>query len=158
MNRCLPLASLLAASLAFATPPESDAPVAATTKAVVQKVLLEPLAAAERKRSRFSRSRLPAQARRVRVLDAEPRKDTEGKAFVSFAVDARHGWVDDEDELTAKAWRKDTITGCSYADTGEIFVKRGDGYFASDILLGKKTKATKRPVCVGEAAVVASKQ
>ena len=100
MNRCLTLASLLAATLAFATPPAPEDAVTLATRATVDKELLKPLAAKELTRSRYSRSRQPAQARRVRVLDTL--KDSSGKEFRTFAVDARHGRnLMDEDEVAA---------------------------------------------------------
>lgn len=119
----------------------------------VRTSLLQPLAAKERERSRFSRARLPATARRIRVLDAEPKKDDKGQSFQAFAIDARHGW-DDFEELEVqpkaapeKAWRKDAIVGCVYAATGEVFVKKGEEYRHAAVLLGKKTAAAEKHIC-----------
>ncbi len=137
----------MAATLAFATPPASETPDTTATKDIIQKVLLTPLSVREVKQSRFSRSRQPAQARRVRVIDEHPQKDSEGKGFMTFAIDARHGWAIDDVDLE---WRKDVITGCTYAQTGEVFIKRGAGYYAADIMLGKKTRAAAEHVCVSD--------
>lgn len=82
--------------------------------------------------------------RRVRVLEAAAQKDARGRAFRTFAVDARR--------YDAK-WREDTIVGCLYAHDGSMFVKIGDEYRSASFLLGKKAK--KKPpqsVCIPDAA------
>jgi hypothetical protein len=165
MNRLLPLATLLSSTLALATSPEpkpeAQTPTQVSAEQVVQAKVLKPLAARELERSRFSRARLPPQARRVRVIDAEAKKDSGGAAFVAFAVDARHGFdLEDEDGLPRKAdgaWRKDTITGCVYVESGAVFVKRGEEFRPAEVLLGKKTKPSASHVCKGADAELARK-
>lgn len=157
------LASLVFAHTTFAAPTAADgssegkaAEVATEEKtavALVSNELLQPLAEKERSRGRFSRARLPAQERRVRILDEQARKDTRGNAFVGFAVDARHGLravaADDA------SWRKATITGCVYLDSGEVFVKKGDQYRPAAFLLGKNLKAAAAGTCQPESAQLA---
>lgn len=86
---------------------------------------MKPLA--EREESRFSRSRPSPRERRVRILQTAASRDKEGNAFVAFAVDVRFGGE----------WHADDITGCVYAGSGSIFVKRGDAYRPAAFLFGK---------------------
>lgn len=76
----------------------------------------------------FSRARPVARERRVRVLQAAATNDKSGHPFMSFAVDVRFG---------RGAWQADDIVGCAYVRTGELFVKRGDGYRPAAYLLGQ---------------------
>jgi hypothetical protein len=149
MPRLLLLSSLTLASLSFAQAPAE----VTTAEQLIQKNLLKPLAAKEEQRSRFSRARMPAQERRVRVLDAEPKKDAQGGEFRTFAVDARFGadWLD---EGEANPWREATITGCIYA-SGDIFVKSGEQHRPAAILLGKKVKPAEAHVCQATTTQVA---
>lgn len=130
----------------LALPASAEEPHAVDAKAataVVQRVLIKPLAAKEDDQSRFSRARLPAQQRRVR-LDGELHKDAGGNSFVTFAVDARHGVVAANDE---SSWRRDAITGCVYVDRGEVFVKSGDRFRPAAFLLGKNLKPAAEQTC-----------
>ncbi|HKA87618.1 MAG TPA: hypothetical protein VKE22_08130, partial [Haliangiales bacterium] len=122
--------TLLASPAAAEEPHAADAKSAA---AVVQRVLIRPLAAKEDDQSRFSRARLPAQERRVRV-DGETHVDASGKEYLTFAVDARHGLLPANSD---EGWRRDAITGCVYVDGGDVFVKSGDKYRPAAFLLGK---------------------
>lgn len=133
MVRLLAL-SLLVSSAAFAN--DEDA------QAIVQKVLVTPLRAKEAKQSRFSRARMPPQARRVRVL--EEKTDAAGEKFVTFAIDSSYGFgeVTSEDD-----WEKDTTTGCVYVAKEAVFVKLGAQYRPAALLLGKKTDAADARVC-----------
>ncbi len=88
--------------------------------------IVKPLA--EREGSRFSRSRPPPHERRIRVNEASLSKDRRGRSFVAFAIDVRFGGD----------WQKDDIVGCVYTGSGDLFVKRGDGYRAAAFLFGKK--------------------
>jgi hypothetical protein len=113
---------------------------------VVDEQLVKPLTAKEAHRDRFSRAYHPPQARRVRVLDREPSADGRGAEFVAFAVDERSG------RRAARAaddagWRKDAIVGCVYPARAEVYVKRGDKFFAAGLLLGQKTAAADDTVC-----------
>ena len=162
MKRKLIFALLTLASLASATPPAAEGAqpneVTPAAKSIVQKELTKPLAAKEEARSRFSRAILPAQARRIRVLDEQLKKDAKGHAFVTFAVDARHGYgVSDDEEAKESAWRKDTIVGCVYADSGEVFVKKGDEFRPASIMLGKKTKPAAKHICQSETTQLVAK-
>jgi hypothetical protein len=94
----------------------------------VEEGLVRPLANSEG--SRFSRSRPPPRERRVRVIQATASVDKSGRAFVPFAIDVRFG----------SEWRKDDIVGCAYRQSGELFVKRGDGYRPAAFLLGKNVE------------------
>ena len=121
MVRLLAL-SLLVSSAAFA---EDDA------KAIIQKTLVTPLRAKEAKQSRFSRARLPPQARSIRVL--EEKTDSAGQRFVSFALDSSYGYDDAPGE---DGWAKNTTTGCVYVATQEVFVKYGQGFRPAATMLG----------------------
>jgi hypothetical protein len=98
----------------------------------VQEGLVTPLSQQEAGRGRFSRGRPPPRERRVRVIQASAITDKRGREFVPYAVDVRFG--DGE-------WQKDDIVGCAYRQTGELFVKSGDGYRPSAFLLGKDQPA-----------------
>ena len=121
---------ILFARVAFAEP---DA------KTLVQRDLIAPLAVKERDQSKFSRARLPASERRVRV-DEQPKKDASGAVFYSFAVDARHGFGDGD-------WLLGTVTGCVYVDRGAVLVKSGDHYRPAAFLLGKNLKPVADTMC-----------
>jgi hypothetical protein len=122
---------------ASATPPDAEAAAAA----VVEKQLVKPLGEKEARRNRFSRSYIPPQARQVRVLDGERATDGRGAAFVAFAVDERSQVLVPRGADDARRWRKDAIVGCVYPAEGEVFIKRGDKFFAARLLLGQKTAA-----------------
>jgi hypothetical protein len=149
MKRLSMLAILLFSHTTFAEPPAASgaSPDAKTAQAkaaeaLVGRQLIQPLAAKENNRSRFSRASLPAQARRVRVLDEH--KDALGATFVRFAVDARHGFANDDDN---SRWQLATITGCAYVDRSEVFVKKGEQYRPAAFLLGKNVKAAAESTC-----------
>lgn len=105
---------------------------------------MQPLVAKDREQSKFSRARLPPAERRVRLLDEKPQQDSAGESFVSFAIDARHGWGDDNDEAS---WQKAAITGCVYPSRGEVFIKRGKAFHPAAAAVGKKTKAAPEATC-----------
>lgn len=126
----------------------SSAPPKAAT--LVTQQLIQPLVAKERARSKFTRARPAPSERRVRLLDTKPQQDSAGDAFLTFAVDARHSWADDE-----SSWTKAAITGCVYPDRGEVFIKRGNGYHPAKAAIGKKTKRAPDRTCHGAAQVSA---
>lgn len=95
----------------------------------IEAAVLRPLA--ELLPPRFSRVRVPPVERRARVLQDNPSFDGSGRAFVPFAVDVRFG----------ESWRENEIVGCAYVQSGEVFVKRGDGFRPAEVLLGKKVAA-----------------
>jgi len=134
----LPLFALVlpTARRASATPPDTEAETKAA--AVVEKKLVKPLAEKEAKRSHFSRSYVPPQARRVRILDQERSKDGRGAEFVAFAIDERSGTFAAKTADDPARWRKDAIVGCVYPASDEIFIRRGDKYFGAGLLLGQK--------------------
>jgi len=144
------LAILAFVPIALARPAAAEgvapAPGATTAEALVRSQLVEPLAVKERDQSRFSRARLPARERRVRILDDQARTDARGARFFSFAIDERHGFgpVTGDD---AAQWRLATVTGCAYVERGEVFVKSGDQHRPAAFLLGKNLKPTAAPVC-----------
>jgi hypothetical protein len=161
----LPLFALLSptARMASATPPdtqkaapppparteaqrpiEKGAAAEADAAAVVEKQLVKPLTQKEAKQDRFSRSYIPPQARRVRILD-ERSTDGRGAAFVAFAVDARSRLLRKADDDSG--WRKDAIVGCVYPARDEVFIKRGDKFFGAGLLLGQRTAAADDAVC-----------
>ena len=88
--------------------------------------IVKPLA--DREGSRFSRSRPPPHERRIRVTQAALSRDRRGGSFMAFAIDVRFGGE----------WQQNDIVGCVYAGSGDLFVKRGDGYRAAAFLFGKK--------------------
>ncbi len=128
-------------------PTNPVAGVEARAAAVVEKQLVEPLAAKEARRSRFSRAAMPPLARRVRVLDRERSTDGRGAEFVSFAIDVSSGMFARRAADDSHGWRKDAIVGCVYPARDEIFIKRGDKFFGAGLLLGKKTAAADDMVC-----------
>ena len=146
-NRLFVLATLvLTSSLASAgSKAEPNPAVALVTDQVVQ-----PLAAKDDSRSKFSRARLPPSERRVRLLE-EKQQDSAGNTFVTFAIDQRHGWANDEKE----GWTKAAITGCVYPSRGEVFIKRGKAFHPAAAAVGKKTKAAPESTCVGAPQVSA---
>jgi hypothetical protein len=151
MKRLSMLALLLFSHTTFAeptaangSPPDAKTAQAKTAQAVVGRVLTEPLAAKENEHSRFSRAALPAQERRVRILDEQASKDAAGNSFVRFAVDARHGFRESGD---GDGWRLATIVGCVYPDRNQVFIKKGDEFRPAAFLLGKKVKAAAEATC-----------
>lgn len=136
--------------------PEVKTAEAKSAVALVSHDLIQPLAVKEEKQGRFSRGRLPAQARRVRILDEKPRTDTAGVAFLRFAVDSHYGFFEptpNHDEESR--WNRDTITGCVYLERNQVFVKKGDGYRPAAFLLGKNVKAAAESTCAPAADQVA---
>jgi hypothetical protein len=131
------------ARTASATPPDTQA----EAEALVEKQLVKPLAEKEARRNRFSRSYIPPLARRVRVPDRERSTDGRGAEFAAFAVDERSGVFARQVADDSSRWRKDAIVGCVYPARDEIFIKRGDRFFAAGLLLGKKTAAADDTVC-----------
>lgn len=145
-------------AVCLATPPDAPPEVAAA-KALIEKELVAPLMEKEQKRSRMTRARQPALARRVRMLTSSPSMDASGRAFFGFAVDARYGtdpkatekpsaaerqaWAANE----AQQWQKDAIAGCLYPASGDIFVNRGGVWFWGATLLGKKQPSPPEAVC-----------
>jgi hypothetical protein len=157
MKRLSMLALLAFSHTTFAEPASGPAPAAnsaqaRTAEALVRRDLVQPLAAKEGTRSKFSRASLPPQERRVRILDDQPGKDAEGIAFVRFAVDARHGFAAADDE---SQWRLAAIVGCVYLDRNQVFVKRGNEYRPAAFLLGKNVKAAAGTTCQPAQAQVA---
>jgi hypothetical protein len=149
MRNCLLVAAtiVLTSSLASAGSKTAPTPVSLVTASVIQ-----PLAAKERDQSKFSRARLPAAERRVRVLDEKPQQDSGGEAFYTFAIDARHGWGDEDGEAS---WTKSAITGCVYLSRGEVFIKRGKAFHPAAAAVGKKTKAAPEKTCQAAPGTVA---
>jgi len=101
----------------------ASAPQVSDPESLVEDTLLAPLAARERGRTSYSRASPPAE-QRVRILDAEPIADGKGGVFVGFAVDARS-------RRGKGRWMENTITGCVYLESGEVFVQYGNGYRAA---------------------------
>ena len=132
------------ARTASATPPDKPT---SDAQAVVEKQLVKPLADKEAHQSRFSRAYIPPQERRVRVLDSERSTDGRGAEFVTFTVDERFGAFARRAGDDADRWRKDAIVGCVYPARDEVFIKRGDKFFAATLLLGKRTAAADDTVC-----------
>ena len=87
--------------------------------------IVKPLA--QRTGSRFSRERPPPAERRVRVEQTNASVDKSGREFLAFAVDVRFG----------SEWHED-LTGCVYKGSGNLFVKRADGYVSASYLQGKR--------------------
>lgn len=142
MQRALLFLTCSLATLAFAQPPEdanNQTPSGQKAVALAQAKLLGPLSVKEAGRSRFSRAFIPPVARRVRVLDTEPRHDAADQAFVTFAVDEQRGLAFDDQPETE--WHADVIKGCVYLERGEVFVERGHTQFPAGLLLGQKVKA-----------------
>jgi hypothetical protein len=128
----------------------SNADSKATT--LVNERLIQPLAAKEQDRSKFSRARPAPSERRVRFVDDTPQHDTAGDAFLTFAIDEHHGW---SDSASDENWTKSTMTGCVYVDRGEVFIKRGNAFHPAAAAVGKKTKAAPERTCHAAEAVSA---
>jgi hypothetical protein len=131
----------------FATPPPPVATVPASeapASTLVRRVLLEPLAIKDREASKFTRGRLPARERRVRLPDPGPVRDARGQAFVRFAIDELRGLGHDE---LVDGWELAVISGCAYLDRGEVFVQKGEEFRPAALLLGKHRKAAPEPTC-----------
>jgi hypothetical protein len=157
MKRLSMLALLICSHTTFAEPANGAAPEAKTAgtqaaEALVSRDLIQPLAAKDSNASRFSRARLPPQARRVRILDEQPSKDAQGLAFVRFAIDARHGLHTADGKGD---WSMSVITGCVYLDRSQVFVQSGDQFRPAAFLLGKNVKPAARTTCQAEQAQVA---
>jgi hypothetical protein len=93
----------------------------------VEAAIIQPLAAIEAKRSRFSRARPPPRERRIRVTQTALTTDKQGRGFVTFAIDGGF----------AGEWQQNDIVGCAYRASGALFIKRGSAYFPAALLLGK---------------------
>jgi hypothetical protein len=114
---------------------------------VVEAQLVKPLADKEARRNRFSRAYIPPQARRVRVLGHERSTDSRGAEFVAFAIDEHSGGFARKAADASRLWRKDVIVGCVYPTRDEIFIKRGDKFFAVGLLWGQKTAEADDTIC-----------
>jgi hypothetical protein len=132
-----------------ATPPDQQKPgtPAGDATSVVEKQLVKPLARKEAHQNRFSRVYIPPQARRVRVVDRQPSTDSRGAQFVAFAVDERSALAVPLAHGDAVRWREDAIVGCVYPARDEVFIRRGDKFFAAGLLLGQRTPAPDAAVC-----------
>jgi hypothetical protein len=119
----------------------------------VKKTLLSPLAEKESRRSRFSRVIAPPTARRLRITTPVAQADEKGRLFFTFAVDVRRGLVFDEDE--APTWTRDAVSGCIYPASNEVFVKNGEAWVSSNLLLGKRVKPAETSTCRASVAEVA---
>lgn len=108
----------------------------------MQAKLLQPLEKRDDERSRFSRARMPAAERRVRVLDVEV--DATGATFVRFAIDARGG--------IKQTWQPNTMVGCAYPERGAVFVSMTNKPNAevrdAAVVLGKKVAKAPDTTCV----------
>lgn len=137
---CALSCSMLFASLALAEPVSSTPSTQATTvAAAVKRILVSPLKEREAKRSMYSRVSRPPAERRVRVLDASPVRDADGREFFAFAIDERRG---------GGKWTKDAMVGCLYPAGETAFVKRGDSYRPVEVLLGKPTTTPPATACL----------
>lgn len=153
MKRLLLLSILLVPASSVAGPPAPEpaapAPAAGTTSAAeqtVQRVLITPLAAKEKSRSRFSRAAPPPTARRVLLLDTVAHKDAQGGEYLTFALEARHGLELDDESGERRKWSTE-ITGCVYPATNVVFLRHGTGYRSSDYLLGKRVPQAPAHTC-----------
>lgn len=83
----------------------------------------------------------------MRILDSQRSTDSRGAAFVTFAVDEHSGTFARRATDNSGPWRRDAIVGCVYPARDEVFIKRGDKFFAAALLLGQKTSAADDTVC-----------
>jgi hypothetical protein len=135
--RLLSLSILLGSGLALGSQPAlagglpghaADQRVASNAEVakLVEATLIEPLARREAARSRYSRVRMPAAARQVRVLEGAT--DPEGRTFVRFAVD----------EKRSAEWERNVTLGCAYPDDGAVFVAHRGRVQSAAQYLGKE--------------------
>lgn len=80
----------------------------------------------------------------MRVLDDKQQHDSAGETFVTFTIDTRHGWANDDKEAS---WTKAAVFGCVYPSRGEVFIKRGKAFHPAVAAVGKKTKAAPDSTC-----------
>lgn len=150
------LAALFFARVALAAPSGTEeapaGPDPKSAEVAVKTKLIGPLAAKEQDQSKFSRARLPAQERRVRV-DEKPVIDAKGATFFAFAIDARHGFFPEGSE---DGWQKATVTGCVYAGSGDVFVKVGERHRPAAFLLGKNLKPVAEGTCAAAPTTAAA--
>ncbi len=118
--------------------------MADTAKSIVEEQLLKPLAVRDDTRSRFSRARPAPVVRRLRLVNPELLQDSQGEAFMTFAVDAQHGWGPKDNEAK---WQKDALVGCVYPDSGAVYIRRGDSFRPAAFLLGKKLPVAAEHIC-----------
>lgn len=70
--------------------------------------------------------------------------DMTGHNFVPFVVDSRAEWTPD----TERSWRKAAMEGCVYLQSREVFVKQGQVFLPTGLILGKKgTKVAPKGTC-----------
>ena len=112
-------------------------------KRMVQAKLVTPLAKKEDKRSSFSRKALPPEKRRIRILNGN-HLDSKSKRFFAFSIDERFGRSGRD---SVRKWNANTITGCVYPDSGELYVLRGKHHYPSSLLLGKRKKPSASHIC-----------
>jgi hypothetical protein len=157
MKRLSMLAVLAFARLTYAEPRAAEGPPAtpdaSSAAAIVQRDLVKPLAVRDSEQSRFSRARMPAAERRVRLLDRAPETDARGGTFFAFAIDERRGMFRASDD---SGWRTAAVSGCVYVGSGEVFVKVGDRHRPAAFLLGKNLKPVAEGICQGAPAETAS--
>ncbi|MBL9038587.1 MAG: hypothetical protein JNG84_08755 [Archangium sp.] len=145
MVRSVLLTTLTLCTLALAEPAYDEN----SAKDVIEQGLVSPLAAKEAKRDRLSRARPMASARRIRVLETAPKRDEKNAPFFTFAIDERHGFRVrlDGDAVPEDAWRKDTVVGCVYPATREVFIQQREHYRPAAILLGKRVATAPEHTC-----------
>lgn len=94
----------------------------------VENQLVKPLTEKESQVRRFSRARPTPRSRRVRVTDATPTSDKDGRQYMAFAVDIR---------VAGGEWTANDVVGCAYPKGGTLFVKVGETYRPAAFLLGE---------------------
>lgn len=107
-------------------------PLSQWAKQRVEQGLIQPLAEAQQKRSKYSRARISDPQRRVRVERTTLSTDGKGRKFVPFVVDANYG----------DKWETDAIVGCVYQGSANIYVKIGDDHYPGAFLLGEDVPPT----------------
>jgi hypothetical protein len=123
----------LGAEFATANPPAApgpaavDGPVAKNALALVDKGLLGPMRARDKRYSSFSRSPPPPQQRTTRIPDGVVHHDGTGASFVTFAVDHRY---------RGERWERDALVGCVYLDDGRVFVRVDEAAYPAAIFAG----------------------
>jgi uncharacterized membrane protein len=124
-------------------PASSEAGTGAPQGVVEQldRVLVQPLAAADAQQSRFSRAARPPRDRRARVTQATPSVDAAGGQFYAFSLDQR--WSTDR----SGAWEADAVVGCIYPATGRVYVQQSGEWLAASWLLGEPGEAPPATVC-----------
>lgn len=129
---------------ADASPTNDD--VVSTTKALVERQLLERMQERDSRASRFTRALPVPMERRVRILDSSPQLDARAARFLRVAIDERPRL------LAAAPWQVNMLTGCAYPGSDEVYLHINGQWRPAEVLVAASAADRKRAapskVCV----------